>query len=193
MNLLRPATFDEMIAVYLQVEWTGRFGPDIKAILEQQHLSASILQTPQLDDPAENKLRRSVLATYRAYVFDELPAHVAWYWAEVSREEVSGIRYINYSYWNELSKQTRLATVAAESIRDGVQVFDVSNDGFWAMAAFLRAGGVFGPLILVAESPDAPLSVYEGHARLTAYMLAPEQIPPSLNVLVGFAPECAGI
>jgi len=46
---------------------------------------------------------------------------------------------------------------------------------------------------LVGATPAADLTVYEGHLRLTAYLLAPECIPEELEVIVGFAPECAQI
>ena len=32
----------------------------------------------------------------------------------------------------------------------------------------------------------------EGHARLTAYMLCPDALPPELEVLVGSSPKMAG-
>jgi hypothetical protein len=36
-----------------------------------------------------------------------------------------------------------------------------------------------------------PLDLSFGHVRLTAYLLAPECIPTELEVIAGFAPECA--
>ena len=76
-------------------------------------------------------------------------------------------------------------------IRSGRQVFGESNEGFLKAAQALRAGARFPELIVVAESPDAVLTVFEGHVRLTAYMLAPECVPEELPVVVGFAPEGA--
>jgi hypothetical protein len=43
----------------------------------------------------------------------------------------------------------------------------------------------FPPLILVRQDDDGYLVVVEGHARLTAYLIAPEQIAPELEVLLG--------
>jgi hypothetical protein len=67
----------------------------------------------------------------------------------------------------------------------------VSLQGFLEVAQALRSGARCPELILVGASPDAELTVYEGHLRLTAYLLAPECIPAELAGMVGFAPECA--
>jgi len=57
----------------------------------------------------------------------------------------------------------------------------------------MREGVQFPELILVAASPTAEWTVFEGHVRLTAYLLAQECISEELEVIVGFAPECARI
>ena len=64
---------------------------------------------------------------------------------------------------------------------------------FLRAAQALRKGALFPELILVGVSPTDQLTVFEGHVRLTAYMLAPECLPERLEVIVGFAPECAQI
>ncbi|MBB6049866.1 hypothetical protein [Armatimonas rosea] len=193
MQLVSTASFDEMIALYLRAELTGRFGTQVEAQLEREGASRSVVESPDTTSPTECALRRRVLAGYRAYLFDDLPEHVQWYRATLPPTEVAMVRYMDYSYWNELSRHTRLPRVAAEAIRSGEEVFGVSNAGFLKAAQALRAGAHFPELILVAASPRSPLTVLEGHVRLTAYLLAPEYLPEALPVLVGFAPECAGI
>lgn len=193
MRLLRASSFEDMIALYLRAELTGRFGGEIKALLERESANRSVIESPDTANAADNTLRRRILAGYRAYVFDDLPEQVQWYRAELTREDVAKVRYIDYSYWNELSRHTRLPSVAVEAIRSGKEVFGVSNEGFLQAAQALRAGARFPELILVGESPDSPLTVLEGHVRLTAYLLAPEHLPEALPVLIGFAPECARI
>ena len=194
MKFLRPTTEADMIAVFLKTEITSvRFGQIILALLEQQNKSRTIVDLPDITNTDENTYRRQLLAAYRAYVFEELPTHVAWYRALLNREEVARIKYIDYDYWTELSNHTRLPRVASETILAGREIFGVSNDGFLRIAQALREGVHFPELILVGASPSADLTVYEGHVRLTGYMLAPEYLPEELEVIVGFAPECAQI
>lgn len=190
MRLLHRTTEDEMIAVFLKGEiGSERFGHLIRAQLELDHKARSIVEIPDIGSPPDNVYRRHLLATYRAYVFDELPAHTAWYSAVVTRDELRAIRYIDYSYWNAISNQTRLPSVAVEAIRVGRRIYGASTEGFLAAAKALRAGAQFPELILVGTAPDAVLTVFEGHVRLTAYLLAPECIPAELEVIAGFAPE----
>ena len=59
------------------------------------------------------------------------------------------------------------------------------------MAREVARGARFPPLILVTTGPSGDLVVLEGHARLTAYMLCPDRLPPELEVLVGSSPGMA--
>jgi hypothetical protein len=194
MRLLQATTDADMVAVFLQTEITShRFGGHIKVQLENDHKDVGVVTTPNIADAQENAYRRQLLATYRAYALDELPADIRWHRALLDRYDVARVRYINYDYWNELSAGTRLPSVAAQTIRSGREVFGQSNQQFLEAAQALRAGLRFPELIIVGTSPDAVLTVYEGHLRLTAYLLAPECIPAEMLVIVGFAPECAHI
>jgi len=49
------------------------------------------------------------------------------------------------------------------------------------MAQAVVDGARFPPLILVTTGPGGDLVVLEGHARLTAFMLARDQLPPELG------------
>jgi hypothetical protein len=194
MKLIRPTTEADMIAVYLKAEISSeRFGQLILDQLAQDGMKRRIVDAPDISNVDENVYRRHLLGAYRSYVFEELPAHIAWYRASLKREEVAQVRYINYDYWDELSRNTRLPGVAAQTIAAGIEIFEVSNEGFLRAAQALREGAHFLELILVGTSPTEVLTVYEGHGRLTAYMLAPECIPEELEVVVGFAAECARI
>jgi hypothetical protein len=194
MQFLHPTTEADMIAVFLKAEIVSeRFGPTVRTLLDEQRISRTIVDTPDITNPDQNAARRQLLSAYRAYVFEELPAHTAWYRALLNRDEVAKIRYIDYDYWNEISDNSRLPIVATKAIRAGREIYGQSTQGFLDVAQALREGAHFPELIIVGASPDAELTVFEGHLRLTAYMLAPECVPDALEVIVGFAPECATI
>jgi hypothetical protein len=194
MRLLYRTTIDDMVAVFLSAEIASeRFGEKIILQLEHDSKERSIVDTPDITNVSENSYRRQLLASYRAYVFEELPAHTRWYRAVLNRDEVAKIRYIDYDYWNELSNNTRLPRVAIEAIRAGREIYGQSTHVFLDVAEKLQAGVRFPELIVVGTSPEEQLTVYEGHGRLTSYMLAPECIPEELEVVAGFAPECVRI
>ena len=104
------------------------------------------------------------------------------------RGEMLSVRYIDWSYWLELSGQTRLPTEAAARIRAGRQAFGVPNDGALALANDLAHGLRWPPLIVVSAHPEGGDVVLEGHVRLTAMALAAEALPNEIETLRGVSP-----
>ena len=75
------------------------------------------------------------------------------------------------------------AAVAAEEQRGGT-VLAASGD----RDTFQLASDKTTVLYPVRAGEMAPLVLLEGHARLTAYALAPEYVPAELPVLLGTSP-----
>jgi len=131
----------------------------------------------------------------RTELFDGFPDDVCWQWMAITPAELARVRFIDYDYWVELSGGTRLAVDAAPRIRAGVAPFGVPSDWALGMAQEVAGGARFPPLILLTTGPGGDLVVLEGHARLTAFMLARDSLPPELEVLVGCSPTmtCWGL
>lgn len=180
-----------MIASFLLGELTSdRFGAGIRAALDAAGQAAALVTAPDLGDAAQNRARRALLAATRGYgqdrdVFENFPARVRWVRAMLTPGELARVRYIDYSYWNELSGGSRLASDAARQIRHGVRVFGVPNTRFVRAARALQRGAQFPPLILAGRRHDC-LICLEGHLRLTAYALA--GFPTEIECLVGTSP-----
>jgi hypothetical protein len=195
MQLLRAITEDELVAVFLKTEIaSARFEPEIRRLLERDGCDPEVVKNPDWNDQAENRYRKRLLGDFRGYqrnggLFIGYPDHVEWHRAMLTREEITQIRYIDYSYWNELSQHSRLPLVAAESIRRGQVIYGESTHGFLVLAQELCQGACFPELIVTAASLSSPVVVMEGHARLTAYGLAPHCLPDELEVLIGFSPD----
>jgi hypothetical protein len=192
---LRPGSEAEMVALFLRTELpSARFGDELRTLLERAGLPERVVTDPDLGEDAENRARLRLLTQQRGYgtraeVFENFPDDVCWQWAAITAAELARVRYIDDDYWLELSGGTRLAVDAARRIRGGATPFGVSQDGVLGMAGALAGGARFPPLILVTTGPGGDLVVLEGHARLTAYMLARDQVPPELEVLVGSSPS----
>lgn len=118
-------------------------------------------------------------------LFRFFPDHVRWVRAILTPSELARVRYIEYSYWNEISGGSRLPADAALRIRSGVEAFGVSNERSFTAASAVSRGEAFPPLILAGERPDA-LVCLEGHLRLTGYALA--GYPVEAECLIGTAP-----
>src|SRR5499433_460516 len=194
MRRLRPSSEAEMVALFLRTELpAARFRNKLQALLDQAGLPERLITAPNLDAPAENQAREQLLTQHREYstrtgLFEGFPADVRWQWMAITPAELARVRYIDYDYWVELSGGTRLAVDAAPRIRAGVAPFGVSSDWALGMAREVARGARFPPLILVTTGPGGDLVVLEGHARLTACMLARDRLPPELEVLVGSSP-----
>lgn len=194
MKAIRASSEDEMIAEFLSAELTSaRFGRQILDALKECGAPEGMVRNPDLHNKKENRLRRAVFTKYREYgsnrgLFENFPSDVRWERVSFTREEVKRIRYIDYSYWVELSGGSRLAADAALNIRRGVTAFGQSNDRFFEAAASLRSGGRFPPLIVVSKDRTSRIVVLEGHVRLTAYLLEPELMPKEIEALIGYSP-----
>ena len=195
MRKIRDSSEDEMIAIYLQTELSSvRFRQKLELHMQQEKIDARIIQEPDWHNAAENVLRRTLLGVYRGYgqnkdYFPDFPVHVRWERVGLSREELERVRYIDWEYWLDLTDGTRMAIDGARNALAGKVVYDVSSDGLVSMADALRQGARFPPLILVAKDVGAPLVVMEGHARLTAYLIATECIPTELEVIIGYSEQ----
>jgi hypothetical protein len=183
-----------MVALFLRTELpAARSRDDLRAHLEREGLPARVITAPDLGNDAENRARLRLLTHHRGYgtrteLFDGFPDDVCWQWMAITPAELAGVRYIDYDYWVELSGGSRLPVDAGPRIRAGVAPFGVSSDWALGMARDFEGGAKFPPLILVTTGPGEDLVVLEGHARLTAFMLASDRLPPELEVLVGSSP-----
>ncbi len=180
-----------MVASFLSGELSSeRFGAAILDQLTAIGAPRELLTRPDLADPRENEARANVLAATRGYgqdreLFEFFPASVQWVRALLAPDELATVRYIEYSYWNEISGKSRLPADAARRIEAGMQAFGVSNERFLAAAAAVARGKRFPPLIL-AGPELGKLVCLEGNLRLTAHALA--GFPVELECLVGTAP-----
>ena len=195
MRVLAASTEDEMIALFLRAELDSeRFGAELARLLTDDGRDPAVVAVPDLQDPVVNAYRRQLLGQFRGYgrnerLFEGFPDDVRWQRVALTRDEVFEVKYIDYSYWNELSGGSRLARDAAPFIRAGGLIFGtMDTSGFEHIAEALCAGAVFPPLIVVRTNDTAPLVVLEGHVRLTVYALAPERVPTELEVLLGISP-----
>jgi hypothetical protein len=191
VQILGTSSDDEMVATFLRGELSSeRFGGDIRACLASCGQPERLLTCPDLSDAEANAARRSVLAATRGYgedreLFIDFPAQVTWIRAILGAGEIARVRYMDYSYWYEISSGSRLPADAAARIQAGIRAWDVPNERFTQAARALARGEQFPPLILVGEN-QRELVCLEGHLRLTAYALA--GFPVDVECLVGTAP-----
>ncbi len=196
MRKIRESLEAEMIAAFLAAELHSprSMSQEIQTILLREALSPRVISSPDLSNAQENAARRAVLGAYRGYgqgqgYFQGFPETLRWELVGLTRQEVKRVNYIDYDYWVELAGGSRLALDGARRALAGIDVFGLSSRYFVDLAETLRHGTQFPTLIFVARDEASPLVVLEGHARLTAYLIAPDCLPTELEVIVGFSEQ----
>jgi hypothetical protein len=182
-----------MVSTFLKAEInSSRFKKGIFNYLTAKNIQNTLIIKPNLKSSKENMIRRDILSVYRGYgknrlVFDEFPTDIKWYQAEITKDEIKKIKYMNHDYWTELSDNSRLARIAAENIKVGKTVFNVPNNNFLEAAEALKRGVKFPEMILVSKDKKSDPVILEGHLRLTAMALVPESVPDNMTVIIGFS------
>ncbi|MBD5130353.1 MAG: hypothetical protein HDT43_10615 [Ruminococcaceae bacterium] len=193
MNFLRASSEDEMILEYLNAEYRSeRFSEQIKKALKTLMLDESVILSANLNNAAENTSRKKLLGEFRGYglnreLFENFPSEIQWSVCGFTSGDLKNIRYIDYSYWNELSRGTHSPLTAAETVRSGIEIYNLSNEGFLKAAEFIKNGGkFFRPILLTSDFER--FVIVEGHFRITAYALVPEYFD-NVECFVG---KCGG-
>lgn len=193
MKVLEKISENEIVAEFLKAEInSSRWGEKLEPLLIQGEIKKSVLDNPDLKNELENKQREWVLANFRGWkqnkdLFENFPEDIEWYRAILQIDDLKKIKYMNYSYWNELSNHTGLVTEGIKTIKAGIKIYGKSNDGFKKAAQYVKEGGKFPKLILVAKDKNSQLILLEGHLRATAMLWQEETITDKLEVFVGFS------
>ena len=190
MKILRDATEAEMVLAFLQGEIRSyRFRDDILRALAKCGAAEELITEGDCTDAAANELRAKVLGIFRGYpdreIFEQYPANVDWKWVEFDGDDLEKLRYISYSYWDEISKGTSRPSEAAKTVAAGIEIFGVSNQYFLSGSELLRQGKHFPPIIALAEN-DGTFTLLEGHCRATCYAMVQGSFAGT-NGYVGFA------
>lgn len=192
MKIIRNSSEDEMILAFLSGEINSkRFGEELRRVIIELGNSPDIILSGDYTSESQNKVRRDILSKFRGYpdreIFDNYPKNINWVLVSFESTDLCKLRYIDYSYWNELSNGTSCPIDAAINIENGVEIFGVSNKNFLDGKNALETGAAFPPVIALA-SDDKCIILLEGHARATAYALAPKYFTNTPG-FIGFCSE----
>lgn len=194
MKILRESSENEMILEFLKAESASeRFSEKLEKAMVELGFGEEIITKADLQNELQNAQRKKLLGVFRGYgegreLFERFPTRFTeWSLCSFSESDLENIRYIDYSYWNELSAGTGKPLAAADTIRKGVLIYDVSNDGFLRAAEYIKDGGTFPKLFFVTVDYES-FVIVEGHQRMTAYALVPECFE-EIEVIVGKCSE----
>jgi len=102
MRILRPAAEDEVVAAFLRAEADdqGRYREPIAERLSTDGEPPETVARPDLGDARQNAYRRRLLADLRGFgrdrwMFAGFPPRVDWHRAELTRDDLLEVRYID--------------------------------------------------------------------------------------------------
>lgn len=179
MEFIRQSSENEMILEFLKAEYfSERFSDQLKNIMKKLHFNDKIITCADLNNAEENHSRKKLLSDYRGYgadkeLFENFPNIIEWKLCRFEPNDLRKIRYINYSYWNELSMGTHYPLDAVQTIRNGRKIYGQDNSGFLNTAAYIKKGGTF-PKMFFITADFSNFVIVEGHLRMTAYALVPQ-------------------
>ena len=193
---LRRVAEPEVVLAFLRGEIDSRrFGKDaMRAILNAGGLQ--LIQNPDLESEEQNKAREQALSEYRGWrnaeLFIDFPEEVDWYHGVIAPDELERVRFIDYSYWNELSGGSRQARDVRGTIEAGALPEWLSNlgtDWCFEFADQLATAKAVDDLIVMGTPDRSDLVLLEGHARLTAIFVGELQRRITVNAYFGLSKE----
>jgi hypothetical protein len=148
-----------------------------------------LIDHADLKNPQQNHTRCWILGYARGYrlnqyLFAGFPDDTAWRLVTASPPEVKYFKYVKQPQgWAGVSGSSRL-------VIDGVKNLDQRQNLEYAtnvkgIAARVRRGDRFPPLIAVQCTGTADVVLMEGHTRATAYALS--GLPDKIDVIVGMS------
>lgn len=189
MKMMRDSSEAEMVFEFLRTEfYSDRFSEQLKKAMNSLSIDDQILLSANLENKEENALRKELLGEFRGYgrnqeLFKNFPSQIEWSICSFSKDDLERIKYIDYSYWNELSAGTRSPLTAAKAVREGITIYGQSTEGFLNAAKYLEDGGLFQNMIFLTADFNSFIIV-EGHLRMTAYALTPNHFD-NIRCIVG--------
>jgi hypothetical protein len=194
MHGFRPASESEVVLAFLRGELdSDRFGNEVRqALIDAGGLQ--LVRSPDLDSEKENRARERALAAARGWrnteLFEGFPEKVNWYHGVLQPGDLSRVRFIDYSYWNELSGGSRRPVDVLPALRSGqlpTWLSELGTDWCFEFAAWLAKAEAVDDLIVMATPDLSELVVLEGHARLTAIFVGGLQRRLTVRAYLGLS------
>jgi hypothetical protein len=190
----RPATEAEVVLAFLRGEADSkRFGEDVRRALVDVG-GLQLVRRPDLTSAKENRARERALAVARGWrdaeLFEGFPEQVDWYHGVLPPDVLTRVRFIDYSYWVELSGGSRRPADVADTLRSGrlpAWLSELGTDWCFQFEARLATAEAVEDLIVMATPDLSRLVLLEGHARLTAIFVGGLQRRLTVRAYLGLS------
>ena len=197
MKILKSVTEHEVTASLFKYNYSSfRFGEKLKAIIKEQGIDENIITNPDVQNEKKNMIREKLMRSFDGdgvdgYLSQDFPNNIQWKLVRLTKKDIQQIKYLNYSYWNELSNHKRYISEGVKTIKKGIEIFNQSNDIFFKAFKALKQGANFPPSILIAKDENSDLVAIDGHLRLTSYLFDSNYTPDEIDAYIGYSENLA--
>ncbi len=202
MQLIAPATADEMVLEFLRAEVDSpRFGSHVAGALASKNSTREdLIDNGDPNDVKQNAVRAAVLGHYRGYpntrFFKGFPYDTLWVRYSLSPEPLKNLRYAKIIEWIQVSRYTQLISVAVDAIARNDIGSISSNYGLSqsetkrlhelvanvrSVARDYQQGKKYAMPVAVRVGGDIVLM--EGYTRATGFVLSGSKWP--VEMLIG--------
>ena len=168
LRLLRRLREEEVMAEFLKSEFHHT------EFDEYRHQFDNLVKYPDLQSSRENEVRQALLFLRRGAMWRELPADTKWFEVEITREDLSRIRFFPRAHWRRLADGSFYIMDVVKRIR---QRLDASAEGEFFDKLRLLSSSVEDDLVnrtvvLIGADQKAALTILDGNHRMAAAMLS---------------------
>lgn len=103
------------------------------------------------------------------------------------KEYLDEVAKLEYEEWADNNKENKQLRIAAKNIKNGIEIFDVSNKLFLDGVEYLK-NKTFPPVILITCNNEKFL-IIEGHSRMTVYGFEPNKLQGTYAYIGYCTPE----
>jgi hypothetical protein len=169
---LERVSEDEIISEFLRAEFYQKEFDKDRRQFEQ------IVYRPNLENEAENSLRRALLYRRRATMWRELPADTRWYEVDFSPEDSERVNVFPRAQWRSIARGNFRAQLVAEKIRAQFNCASPSPLALkiQALMSLMEHEGPRSTVLLIGLDEHRPLTLLEGNHRFVASLLLPPEI-----------------
>lgn len=152
-----------------------------------------LVSNPDLDNPAENSLRRELLFLRRGAMWRELPGDTRWFEVRLSQDDLQRVRVFPRAHWRKFARGNFYLDSIVETIR-GMSASSPARNWFLRklhlLGGEIRQGLANPTIILIGLDETSPLTILDGNHRIAAAMLvAPDTVHEEFRFICGFSPR----
>jgi O-antigen/teichoic acid export membrane protein len=185
IRTLRQVTEEEVIAEFLKNDF---YSPEFKNYRSLNGL----VTNPDLQDAAQNELRRALFFLRHGALWRELPKGTQWFEIEVGKQDLERLYVFPRARWRKLAHGNfALSEVMQHLVTDPSE--DAEEEAFRAKIRSLHdiisQDGEVGAILLIGLGEKGPLTILDGNHRVAAAMLLSSEAVRRFRFFCGLSPK----